>query len=917
MLGKLVKMVVGSRNDRLIKKKRKLVKKVNALAADFEKMSDEALRAKTQEFRDRLAQGEKLDNLIPEAFALVREASTRVFGLRHFDVQLIGGMVLHNGKIAEMKTGEGKTLMATLAAYLNALPGKGVHVVTVNDYLARRDAENMGRLYGFLGLTTGVIVSDLDHEERKLAYAADITYGTNNEFGFDYLRDNMAFSLEQKVQRDLHFAIVDEVDSILIDEARTPLIISGQADGSTDIYLKTNRIVPHLTKQEKADDPELQDQMPGDYALDEKARQVHLTEAGYERVEQMLAEQGLIEEGTTLYDPANIRLMHYLNASLRGHVLFQKDVDYVVRNDQIIIVDEFTGRMMTGRRWSEGLHQAIEAKEGVTIQKENQTLASITFQNYFRLYEKLSGMTGTADTEAFELNKIYGLEVVVIPTHRPMIRKDMGDLVYLSAREKYIAVIEDIKDCHKRGQPVLVGTTSIEKSELIASLLQQHNIPHEVLNAKQHEREAHIVENAGMPGAVTIATNMAGRGTDIVLGGNKEAELAALGEDATESEKERVRGAWLDRHQKVIDAGGLHVIGSERHESRRIDNQLRGRSGRQGDPGSSRFYLSLEDDLMRIFASERVAGLMQKLGMQEGEAIEHPWVTRSIESAQRKVEGRNFDIRKEILAYDDVANDQRKVVYAQRNELMAADDISDIISAIRSDIINDAVTRFIPPKTMEEQWDIHGLEQYLRQDLNLDLPIAEMMDKDRSLNEAKLRQLLVEKAQEDSDAKAASIGADVIRHFEKSVMLQVLDNSWKEHLQAMDQLRQGIHLRGYGQKDPKQEYKREAFEMFNRLLDHIKEEVVIILAKVQVTREEDVQAIDEQRQAPVEMHYEHAEAHSAFEVEPEAEAEAVLPVAEPGKTEHPFVRESQKVGRNDPCPCGSGKKFKHCHGKLS
>jgi preprotein translocase subunit SecA len=913
MLGKLVKLVIGSRNDRLIKRKRKLVKKVNALAADYEKLSNEALTAKTQEFRDRLSEGEKLDNLIPEAFALVREASTRVFGMRHFDVQLIGGMVLHSGKIAEMKTGEGKTLMATLAAYLNALPAKGVHVVTVNDYLARRDADTMGKLYGFLGLTTGVIVSDLDHDQRKAAYSADITYGTNNEFGFDYLRDNMAFSLEQKVQRELHFAIVDEVDSILIDEARTPLIISGQAEGSTDIYLKTNQIIPYLSRQEKSDDPEMQDQMPGDYFVDEKSRQVHLTESGYERVEHMLAELGLIQEGSTLYDPINIRLMHYLNASLRGHALFQKDVDYVVRNDQIIIVDEFTGRMMTGRRWSEGLHQAIEAKESVTIQNENQTLASITFQNYFRLYQKLSGMTGTADTEAFELNKIYGLEVVVIPTHRPMVRKDMGDLVYLSAREKYSAVIEDIKDCHKRGQPVLVGTTSIEKSELISTLLKQHNIPHEVLNAKQHEREAHIVENAGMPGAVTIATNMAGRGTDIVLGGNLSAELAALGEDVGDAEKEQIRAAWLTRHEQVVAAGGLHVIGSERHESRRIDNQLRGRSGRQGDPGSSRFYLSLEDDLMRIFASERVAGLMQKLGMEEGEAIEHPWVTRSIESAQRKVEGRNFDIRKEILAYDDVANDQRKVVYAQRNELMAAEDISDIIAAIRADIINDAVNQYIPPKTMEEQWDVKGLELHLQQELNLSMPLAEMLNNDRSLNESKLRQLIIEKAAQESDAKADSIGVDVIRHFEKSVMLQVLDNSWKEHLAAMDQLRQGIHLRGYGQKDPKQEYKREAFEMFNSLLEHIKLEVVTIMAKVQVTREEDVKAIDEQRQAPIEMHYEHAEAHSAFE----AEAEQALPDNNSEASEQPFVRDTQKVGRNDPCPCGSGKKYKQCHGKLT
>ena len=915
MLGKLVKLVVGSRNDRLVKKKRKLVKKVNVLAAEYEKLSDAALQAKTQEFRDRLAQGENLDNLLPEAFAAVREASTRVFGMRHFDVQLIGGMVLHSGKIAEMKTGEGKTLMATLAAYLNALPGKGVHVVTVNDYLARRDAEWMGKLYGFLGLTTGVIVSDLNHEQRQVAYAADITYGTNNEFGFDYLRDNMAFSLEQKVQRDLNFAIVDEVDSILIDEARTPLIISGQAEGSTDNYLKTNQIIPYLTKQEKADDPEKQDQMPGDYAVDEKSRQIHLTEAGYEHVERLLAEHGLIADGSTLYEAANIRLMHYLNASLRAHVLFQKDVDYVVKDGQVIIVDEFTGRMMSGRRWSEGLHQAMEAKENVTIQNENQTLASITFQNYFRLYSKLSGMTGTADTEAFELNKIYGLEVVVIPTHRPMIRKDKGDLVYLSAREKYNAVIEDIKDCVQRGQPVLVGTTSIENSELISGMLQKQNIRHEVLNAKQHEREAHIIENAGMPGAVTIATNMAGRGTDIVLGGNLNAELESLGPDASEADKERVRAAWLERHEKVLASGGLHVIGSERHESRRIDNQLRGRSGRQGDPGSTRFYLSLEDDLMRIFASERVASLMQKLGMEEGEAIEHPWVTRSIESAQRKVENRNFDIRKEILAYDDVANDQRKVIYSQRNELMAAEDINDIINAIRADVLNDVITEYIPPKTMEEQWDVRGLENHLQQEFNLQMPLVEMLGNDRTLNEPKLRQLIIEKAEQESRAREEAVGVQVLRHFEKSVMLQVLDNSWKEHLAAMDQLRQGIHFRGYAQKDPKQEYKRESFQMFTGLLTHIKQEVVGILAKVQVAREEDVQAIDEQRQAPLEMHYEHAEAHSIFEEEPAAQA--AQSDSDPESVEQPFVRLGSKVGRNDPCPCGSGKKYKQCHGKLN
>ena len=904
MLGKLVKFVIGSRNDRLVKKKRKLVKKINGLASTFEKLSDAELKAKTQDFRDRLAKGEKLDNLIPEAFATVREASTRVFGMRHFDVQLIGGMVLNDGKIAEMKTGEGKTLMATLAAYLNALPGRGVHVVTVNDYLAARDADWMGKLYSFLGLTTGVIISDMGSVERRAAYAADITYGTNNEFGFDYLRDNMAFSLEQKVQRELAFAIVDEVDSILIDEARTPLIISGPTEESTDIYVKANEIVPFLTKQEKEDGP-------GDFSVDEKVRQVYLTEEGHERVERLMIEHGLMAEGASLYDAANIRLMHYLNASLRAHHLFQKDVDYIVANSAVVIVDEFTGRIMPGRRWSEGLHQAIEAKEHVPIQNENQTLASITFQNYFRLYEKLSGMTGTADTEAFELNKIYGLEVVVIPTHRPMIRNDLGDLVYLTAREKYQAISEDIKDCVKRGQPVLVGTTSIENSEIISALLKQQNIKHEVLNAKQHEREAHIVEQAGMPGAVTIATNMAGRGTDIVLGGNLEAELALLGEDVTDGEKQKIRGAWLDRHQQVIAAGGLHVIGSERHESRRIDNQLRGRSGRQGDPGSSRFYLALEDPLMRIFASDRVAGLMQKLGMGDGEAIEHPWVTRSIENAQRKVESRNFDMRKQILAYDDVANDQRKVIYAQRNELMAADNISDIITEIRKDVVDTVITQYIPPKTMEEQWNIKGLEDHLRQEFNVEIPVKELLDQDKTLQEAALRQLIVDRVEQSYKEKEQRISAEVMRHFEKSVMLQVLDNSWKEHLAAMDHLRQGIHFRGYAQKDPKQEYKREAFEMFTSLLDHIKYEVIGILAKVQVSQEEDVQAIDEQRQAPKEVHYEHAEARSMVENDSDE--------TEPVETHsvQPFVREGKKIGRNDPCPCGSGKKYKQCHGKLT
>ncbi len=912
MLGKLVKFIFGSRNDRNVRKKRAIVKKVNSFAAEYEQLSDEELKNKTQEFRERLSQGENLDDLIPEAFALVREASVRVFQMCHYDVQLIGGMILNDGKIAEMKTGEGKTLMATLAAYLNALPGRGVHVVTVNDYLASRDAEWMGRLYSFLGLTTGVIVSNLDHEQRKQAYAADITYGTNNEFGFDYLRDNMAFNLEQKVQRDLNFAIVDEVDSILIDEARTPLIISGPTEEGTEIYTRTNAIVPYLTAQEIVLDKDQQELMPGDYLVDEKTKQIHLTEEGHERIEQLMVEHGLMEEGATLYDGANIRLMHYLNASLRAHVLFQKDVHYVVRNNEVIIVDEFTGRLMGGRRWSEGLHQAVEAKENVKIQNENQTLASITFQNYFRLYDKLAGMTGTADTEAFELNKIYGLEVVVIPTHKEMIRDDKGDLVYLTKNEKYAAVVEDIKDCVSRKQPVLVGTTSIENSEIISSQLKKHNIAHEVLNAKQHEREAHIIENAGMPGAVTIATNMAGRGTDIVLGGNLDAEIKSLGEEATEAATADLIAQWKQRHEQVLQSGGLHVIGSERHESRRIDNQLRGRSGRQGDPGSSRFYLSLEDDLMRIFASERVGRLMKSLGMDEGEAIEHQWVTRAIENAQAKVEGRNFDMRKEILAYDDVANDQRKVIYAHRNELMAADDISAMVADVRKDVINDVITRYIPAKTMEEQWDISGLEDHLKQEYLLDLEMQQKLDNDDRFQEADLRNWVVSELEKLNQAKEELSSPDVMRHFEKSVMLQVLDNSWKEHLAAMDALRQGIHLRGYAQKDPKQEYKRESFDMFTSLLDHIKYEVIGILAKVQVAQEEDAQAIDEQMQAPQEMHFEHAEVSN----EPEkTDAEAVAQAEVPA--EQPFVRDSKKVGRNDPCPCGSKKKYKQCHGKLN
>jgi preprotein translocase subunit SecA len=917
MLGKLVKFVVGSRNDRLVKRKMKVVAKINALASEYENKSDEALKAKTQEFRDRLAQGETLDNLIPEAFATVREASTRVFGLRHFDVQLIGGMVLNSGKIAEMKTGEGKTLMATLAAYLNALPGRGVHIVTVNDYLAARDSAMMSKLYGFLGLTTGVILSELNQTERRAAYRADITYGTNNEFGFDYLRDNMAFSLDQKVQRDLHFAIIDEVDSILIDEARTPLIISGPTDESTDIYFKVNKIVPFLTRQKIEENKEKGLEGDGDYSVDEKSKQVHLTEQGHEQVEKLMIEHGLMAEDESLYDVANIRLMHYLSASLRAHTLFNRDVQYIVHNGEVVIVDEFTGRVMSGRRWSEGLHQAIEAKENVEVQSENQTLASITFQNYFRLYEKLSGMTGTADTEAFELNKIYGLEVVVIPTHRPMIRRDMGDLVYLTAKEKYLAVVDDIKECLSRGQPVLVGTTSIENSELISNMLAQQGIKHEVLNAKQHEREAHIISQAGMPNAITIATNMAGRGTDIVLGGNLEAELSLLGEDASQADKDKVRGEWLERHNLVVANGGLHVIGSERHESRRIDNQLRGRSGRQGDPGSTRFYLSLEDDLMRIFASDKVANIMQKLGMGTGEAIEHPWVTRSIENAQRKVEGRNFDVRKEILAYDDVANDQRKVIYAQRNELMAANDISEIITAVREDVINQVITRHIPPKTMEEQWDIEGLEEQLRNDFNLDMSLKQMLAEDRTLHEDGLRKRVIATLAKDYQEKEQSISADALRGVEKSVMMQVLDHSWKDHLAAMDYLRQGIHFRGYAQKDPKQEYKRESFEMFTSLLDDIKYEVIRILSKLKISQALEAETADAD-DVLENVHFEHAEI-PPFLAEPQIAqiSEAVPATDDTAADFENFSINDEKIARNDPCPCGSGLKFKQCHGKLT
>ncbi|MEJ2308643.1 MAG: preprotein translocase subunit SecA [Gammaproteobacteria bacterium] len=935
-MAKFLSRIFGSRNERLVKRMRKEVDRITALEPQFEALSDEELQAKTSEFRGRLDNGESLDSLLPEAFATVREAGKRILGMRHFDVQLIGGMVLDQGKIAEMRTGEGKTLVATLAAYLNALPGEGVHVITVNDYLARRDGAWMGRLYHFLGMSLGIIQSsggnpdessflydpDKDDSEgylhlvpcaRKEAYAADITYGTNNEYGFDYLRDNMAFNTGQRSQRGLNFAIVDEVDSILIDEARTPLIISGPTESSQELYTEIDKIIPHLTRQDPVTNDEGKpDWGPGDFAVDEKARAAYLSDEGHEKVEQMLAEAGLLEEDTSLYDTVNITLMHHVMAALRAHALFKKDVHYIVRNNEIVIVDEFTGRTMPGRRWSEGLHQAIEAKERVPIQQENQTLASITFQNYFRLYNKLSGMTGTADTEAYELQQIYGLEVVVIPTNKPMIRDDRADLVYLTQKEKFNAIIEDIRDCVKRGQPVLVGTASIEASELVSRLLNEAKIRHEVLNAKQHEREAHIVEDAGRPGAVTIATNMAGRGTDIVLGGNLDAELQALGEKPDQEKAAAVRQGWEEVHSKVLEAGGLHVIGTERHESRRIDNQLRGRSGRQGDPGSSRFYLSLEDDLMRIFASDRVSGLMQKLGMQEGEAIEHPWVNKAIENAQRKVEGRNFDIRKQLLEYDDVANDQRKVVYQQRNELMDVDDISATIAGMREEVVNGMIDLYIPPGSIEEQWDVPGLEEALQGDFALQLPIAQWLEEDESLHEETLREKILQRMVADYEAKEQKVGSEQMRQFEKGIMLEVLDNHWKEHLAAMDHLRQGIGLRGYAQKNPKQEYKREAFAMFEGLLENIKQEVIKVLTRVQV-REDAPMELPEHAPQPIEFTHQEFKGFGA-----ESPVNAPQPEQQPEEqTAQPFVREDRKIGRNEPCPCGSGKKYKHCHGKLT
>ncbi|MFQ1617267.1 preprotein translocase subunit SecA [Aeromonas veronii] len=906
MISTLLTKIIGSRNDRTLKALRKIVKQINAMEPQFEALSDAELQAKTAEYRQRIEQGETLEQLLPEAFATVREASKRVFGMRHFDVQLIGGMVLNSNRIAEMKTGEGKTLTATLPAYLNALSGRGVHVVTVNDYLAKRDAEANRPLFAFLGMTVDCNVPGMDASQKRDAYAADITYGTNNEFGFDYLRDNMAFSPEQRVQRPLNYALVDEVDSVLIDEARTPLIISGPAEDSSELYIRVNKLIPLLVKQDKEDTEEYTGD--GHYTVDEKNRQALLTENGQIFVEELLKKEGLLDENDSLFSASNISLLHHVNAGLRAHTLFERNVDYIVQKDEIVIVDEHTGRTMPGRRWSDGLHQAVEAKEGVKIQNENQTLASITFQNYFRLYNKLAGMTGTADTEAFEFQQIYGLDTVVIPTNKPMVRKDMGDLVYLTANEKYAAIIEDIRQCVAKGQPVLVGTVSIENSELLSGILTKEKIPHKVLNAKFHAMEAEIVAQAGQTGAVTIATNMAGRGTDIVLGGNWQAEIAKL-ENPTSEQIAELKAAWQVRHDTVLAAGGLHIIGTERHESRRIDNQLRGRSGRQGDPGSSRFYLSMEDTLMRIFASDRVTGMMKKLGMEEGEAIEHPWVTKAIENAQRKVEGRNFDIRKSLLEFDDVANDQRKVVYEQRNELLDTNDISETIHVIRDDVYGAVIDEYIPPQSLEEMWDVPGLEARLKADFALDLPLQQWLAEDDKLYEEKLRERILDEATKLYAHKEELVGKEVLRNFEKAVMLQTLDGLWKEHLAAMDHLRQGIHLRGYAQKNPKQEYKRESFDLFTQMLETLKRDVVSILSRVQV-QERDVEAMEEQQRQQAEAAprtYTHAAAESQLADEQAA--------GEEGHTT--FVRDEQKVGRNDPCPCGSGKKYKHCHGQLT
>lgn len=900
MFVNILTKIFGSRNQRVIKPLSKRVLKINQFEEELAKKSDEALAEYTDEFRRRLAAGETLNDILEESFAVVREAGKRFLNMRHFDMQMVGGMVLHEGKIAEMRTGEGKTLVATLAAYLNALTGKGVHIVTVNDYLAQRDSDWMGPLYRSLGLTVGVILSGQDTETKRAAYACDITFGTNNEYGFDYLRDNMAFSIEEKVQRELHYAIIDEVDSILIDEARTPLIISGAVEDSSQMYRQINDLIPSLKPQ-----TDEEDQQSGDYSIDEKSKQVHLSEKGQEQVENLLIDAGLLTDGASLYHAGSISLLHHINAALRAHVLFKKDVDYIVKDNEVVIVDEHTGRTMPGRRWSDGLHQAIEAKEGVNIQNENQTLASITFQNLFRLYDKLSGMTGTADTEAFELNQIYGLEVIIIPTNKPMLRKDHGDLIFLSKQEKYMAIIEEIEDRRKNGQPVLVGTASIESSEILSQVLKEKKIKHQVLNAKFHAKEADIIAQAGRPGAVTIATNMAGRGTDIVLGGSLQADIDGLKKPSEEKIAELTK-EWQERHDSVINAGGLSIIGTERHESRRIDNQLRGRSGRQGDPGASRFYLSLEDDLMRIFASDRMASMMQKMGWEEGEAIEHKWVSRAIENAQRKVEGRNFDIRKNLLEYDDVANDQRKVIYEQRSELMSTDDISETIVSLRFDVLSNIFSQYIPPQSIEDMWDVRGLEERIKSDFGMEITIQKWLDEDNNLHEEPLRKRIIDSLSTEYDTKEEQVGEVVIRHFEKSVMLQNLDSHWKEHLAGMDHLRQGIHLRSYAQKNPKQEYKREAFELFGEMLENIKFDIISILSKVQVRGEEDVHAVENQRRKSATNHdvkYEH-EKESAINAERE-------------QSHSPYVRGEQKVGRNEPCPCGSGKKYKQCHGKLN
>ncbi|MDC5841692.1 preprotein translocase subunit SecA [Vibrio europaeus] len=909
MITKLLTKVIGSRNDRTLRRLRKIVKEINNYEPTFEALSDEELKAKTVEFRQRLEQGETLDKLLPEAFATVREASKRVYGMRHFDVQLIGGMVLNAGQIAEMRTGEGKTLTATLPAYLNALPGKGVHVVTVNDYLAKRDAETNRPLFEFLGMSVGVNVPNMPPQEKKEAYLADILYGTNNEFGFDYLRDNMAFRAEDRVQRERFFAVVDEVDSILIDEARTPLIISGPAEDSSELYIRINTLIPHLQKQDQEDSEEYRGD--GHYTVDEKSKQVHLTETGQEFVEELMIKNGLMEEGDTLYSPTNISLLHHVNAALRAHVLFEKNVDYIVNEDgEVVIVDEHTGRTMPGRRWSEGLHQAVEAKEGVKIQNENQTLASITFQNFFRLYEKLSGMTGTADTEAFEFQSIYGLETVVIPTNKPMVRNDMPDVVYRTEADKFNAIIEDIKDRVAKGQPSLVGTVSIEKSELLSNALKKAKIKHNVLNAKFHEKEAEIVAEAGTPGAVTIATNMAGRGTDIVLGGSWQAQVEKL-DNPTQEQIDKIKADWKVVHDQVLEAGGLHIIGTERHESRRIDNQLRGRSGRQGDAGSSRFYLSMEDSLLRIFTSDRMASLIQS-GMDEGEAIESKMLSRSIEKAQRKVEGRNFDIRKQLLEYDDVANDQRKVVYELRDELMVVEDISEMIEQNRQDVLTSVIDEYIPPQSLEDMWDVEGLQERLKNDFDLDAPVKQWLEEDDKLYEEALREKIIETAITVYKQKEEVVGEQVLRNFEKSVMLQTLDTLWKEHLAAMDHLRQGIHLRGYAQKNPKQEYKRESFELFEGLLDALKSDVITILSKVRVQQQEEVERMEEQRRAQAEAAARRAQAQHASAQSQLADGE------EDAEGAHqPMVREERKVGRNEPCPCGSGKKYKQCHGQIN